>query len=249
MTPLRTRLSLALTTLGMASALYLAPATAEAGEVMCSNDFGSCTVSNDGFDLIFCDCEGGFGSEDTGGDFLEGLSDEELLLECEAALETCSEFGTGTGGSEDGFETFGEEGFETGEADTGFETFGEESSETGEGGLDTTGGEDGESGTGDTADAGNDSSADEGDADSGGEDGGATGGDDGAGESGTDDGDEGPGGTDEAADGGETAGESDGGQDLDEAGCSCSTEDAGAMRNAGLAFVLLLGAFGLRRRR
>ncbi|EDM75079.1 hypothetical protein PPSIR1_00295 [Plesiocystis pacifica SIR-1] len=262
-----------------AATLSLAPATATAAEVMCSNDFGSCTVSNEGFGSIFCLCEGGGDGGTTGGGLLDGLSEAELMEICESWLEGCveSESESESWGGESttgGFETFGEEGFETtfggegettfgGEGETtagggtfgeeGFETFGEEDSG---GPLDTdTGGGEGTTGTGGgTADSGEgDDAADE-DGSTG------AGSTSGSGESGTDGGgSEGRGSTDdgagtdeaadEAADVGETVGGgTGGGQELDETGCSCSAEDAGSLRNMGLAIVLLVGAFGLRRR-
>ena len=90
------------TTLGLALALtaWLVPATARAVTVDCSNPFGSCEVSNDGADEVFCDCDNG-GTGSTGGMDWSGLSEEELLVVCFDQLEFCgpigeTEFGTST---------------------------------------------------------------------------------------------------------------------------------------------------------
>jgi MYXO-CTERM domain-containing protein len=94
------------TTLGLALALtaLLVPATARAVTVDCSNPFGSCEVSNDGEDEVFCDCDNG-GTGSTGGMDWTGLSEEELLVVCFDHLEICgpiaeTDFGTSTFGTD-----------------------------------------------------------------------------------------------------------------------------------------------------
>lgn len=81
----------------------LGASQAHAIEVTCENDFGSCRVSNDdGFDSTFCDCGDGGGGIDSGGNDFEGLTEEELLAQCESELELCEQFGGETGGATTG---------------------------------------------------------------------------------------------------------------------------------------------------
>jgi MYXO-CTERM domain-containing protein len=94
------------TTLGLALAFtaLLVPATAHAITVECSNPFGTCEVSNDGDDEVFCDCDNG-GTGSTGGNVWMGLDEEELQAVCFDQLEFCgpiaeTEFGTSTFGTD-----------------------------------------------------------------------------------------------------------------------------------------------------
>src|SRR5687768_10281555 len=86
-------------TLGLALTLtaVLVPATAHAVEVECMGPFGTCTVSNDGFDEVFCDCDnGGFGT--SGAMMYAGLDEAELLAVCHDFVNDCMD-GFGTTGS------------------------------------------------------------------------------------------------------------------------------------------------------
>ncbi|NVB40254.1 MYXO-CTERM domain-containing protein [Pseudenhygromyxa sp. WMMC2535] len=97
---LRHRALSALTPLLSLSALLFA-GSADAAEVECSSDYGSCEVNNDNWDSVSCSCgsEGSDGS--TGGDDWSGLSEAELLEICQDHLDWCEEF------SDEGYETFG----------------------------------------------------------------------------------------------------------------------------------------------
>ena len=127
-----------------------APLTAHAIEVECSLEGGStCTVSNDPFDNVTCDCADEGGSGTVGGNTWEGFDEEMMLEVCEAQLSFCevsdtevgptstsagtfgsdTEFGTG-GDTESGFDTEGS----TGDGTTGYGTTGYGESSTGGGG-------------------------------------------------------------------------------------------------------------------
>jgi MYXO-CTERM domain-containing protein len=56
-------------------------------DLMCSNRLGECTISNDPVDFVECTCASGEDFSGGGGMMWAGLSDEELLLECEAQLD------------------------------------------------------------------------------------------------------------------------------------------------------------------
>ena len=83
--------------------LALVPSTALAVEVECSNEDGSCTVSNDGgTDSVECDCDG-VSSGTTGGNEWAGLDEDEMDEVCLGELELCGGFGsTGFGTSDTG---------------------------------------------------------------------------------------------------------------------------------------------------
>ena len=84
--------------------LALVPSTALAVEVECSNEDGTCTVSNDGgTDSVNCDCDG-VSSGTTGGNVWAGLDEDEMNEVCLGELELCGGFGTTFGGT-----TFGED--------------------------------------------------------------------------------------------------------------------------------------------
>ncbi len=239
-------------------------------EVMCQGPFGTCSVSNDGFDEVDCTCEGsGFGS--TGGNEYAGLTEEELMAACLDFLADCEEFG------EEGFET--ETGWEettdtgepdtsttdtgwetdtneTGEPDTGMETgdgdgdgdeFGEESAtlSTGDGDGD---GEEAGDGDGDTGDSGDGDGVGDGDGDGDAGEAGDGDGDGDAGEAGDGDGDSAGESPNEAGDEGETdTGSTTGGasEDGDE-GCACDVSNHAS--GLGMMALSILGLVGLRRR-
>jgi MYXO-CTERM domain-containing protein len=74
--------------------LLSVPSTARAAEVMCSNEAGECTISNDGgVDSSSCTCEDGGGDETGGGSEWADLSEDELLEICYDHLSVC---GAGT---------------------------------------------------------------------------------------------------------------------------------------------------------
>jgi hypothetical protein len=95
-------LSLSALTLAL---LSMAPRTAQAAEVMCSNGFGECTVSNDGQSFISCSCMDNGSDEASGGDELLGLSEEELQVICLEHLAWCEPQGDGDGDLETGTTT------------------------------------------------------------------------------------------------------------------------------------------------
>ncbi len=92
------RMTLGLT---LAATSVLLPGTAWAITVDCSNEDGSCTVSNDGgTDFQSCSCAGGSGTTGAGGNEYAGLDAEALAQVCEGLLELCapieSDVGTDT---------------------------------------------------------------------------------------------------------------------------------------------------------
>src|SRR5690349_3571862 len=151
-------LSLSALTLGL---FFAAPRAANAAEVMCSNDYGSCTVSNDGSSHISCTCVDNSGDESSGGDEFAGLSEEELNVICLEHLAFCEPNGDGDGDPNTS-------GTSTGDP-------------TGDGGTSTSDSGDGSTTdpntTGDTADSG---TTGDGSTSEGGTDGGTTAGDTGA---------------------------------------------------------------------
>ena len=87
--------------------LALVPSTALAVEVECSNEDGSCTVSNDGgIDSVDCTCDGAVAGS-TGGNMWAGLDEDEMDEVCLGELELCGGFGTTFGGTTFGGTTFG----------------------------------------------------------------------------------------------------------------------------------------------
>jgi MYXO-CTERM domain-containing protein len=83
--------------------LALVPSTALAVEVECSNEDGTCTVSNDGSDSVDCECDMGGSSGTTGGNDWSGLDEDEMEMVCGEQLELCgggdTTFGTADTGS------------------------------------------------------------------------------------------------------------------------------------------------------
>jgi hypothetical protein len=257
-----------LTLPALALGLVLAsPSTAEAAEVMCSNEWGECTVSNDGQSWISCSCGDTGGDEGTGGDEFFGLSEEELNAVCLEHLAWCEGFGeTGEGGegtstSTDGGESTSDSGEEGSSTDEGGTTVGEEGTSTsGEEGTSTSG----EEGT--STDGGDGSTTAEGDGSTTAEgDGGTAEGDGSTGDSGEastgDSGDTnstGDSGSGSGSDGGTTQGEEgDGGSETgnggdggggagDEGGQGCSVNPHAS--GIGLLMLSMLGLLGLRRR-
>src|SRR5687768_3198389 len=76
-------------TIGTAALALLLPSISRAATVECSDEYGSCELSNDGPDSISCSCDEGDSGGTTGGDEWEGLSEEELLEICEVELAFC----------------------------------------------------------------------------------------------------------------------------------------------------------------
>ena len=119
------RSSLALAVIGAA------PLTAHAIEVECSTKDGStCTVSNDPFDSVNCNCADGPGLGTSGANTWEGFDEEMLTEVCEAQLDSCNfgdtEFGptttsAGTFGTDSGT-TDGDTEGTTGYGTTGYGT-------------------------------------------------------------------------------------------------------------------------------
>ena len=82
----------------LAGAGVLVPGTAWAITVECSNEDGSCSVSNDGgVDFESCECVGGAGTGGTGGSNYSGLNAAELDAICQDLLEFCTAFDTELG--------------------------------------------------------------------------------------------------------------------------------------------------------
>ncbi len=77
-------------------AYFLTPGSVLAASVQCSNEHGTCTVSDEGPDWASCDCEYGSG-EGTGGNTWDDLSDAELEVICEDFLLSCGESSSTTG--------------------------------------------------------------------------------------------------------------------------------------------------------
>lgn len=242
----------------------LDPSPAAAAEVMCSNDYGHCTVSNNNGSHISCSCGDSGGDEGTGGDDFEGMSEEELLEVCEDAVAFCEDNGEGgeaesgttgadpTAGEEEGG-VDGEEGDTDDEpGTTGATSGGEEGfpgDDEGEAGTDgaesdgdpeeTTGDSGGDSGGDGNSTGEGDSGGDsEGDPETTGDSGGDSGGE------GNSTGDESPGGEEE---GQQESGDGETGSPADEVegggGCSVATNSG-----LGLLGLALLGLFGLHRR-
>ncbi len=133
------------------------PSTAAAATAMCSSELGSCEVSNDNGDFVFCECEGGDQLGGTGGSEWDGLSENELHEICLNELASCDIGETTTGGETEGqTTTVGETEGSGGETDP--TTEGETDPTTGESESHTTVGEptkgDTEDPTGDTVDPG-----------------------------------------------------------------------------------------------
>lgn len=117
--------------------LFCGPPPPPAG-LECSNRLGDCTISNDPTDWIECTCADGEGFAGGGGMMWAGLSDDELVLECEAQLDDGCAIGgsegstgdpgtSGTGGTGDPGETEGTGGTgagSTGGHDTGMDESG-----------------------------------------------------------------------------------------------------------------------------
>lgn len=94
--------------------LLTLPRLAHAGEVECHDDYGSCSVGNEGQDWVGCGCADEGGTGGTGGNDWEDFSDEELMEICMAELafcggddsdpeeETGEEAGCGGGSEEEG---------------------------------------------------------------------------------------------------------------------------------------------------
>jgi MYXO-CTERM domain-containing protein len=227
---------------------------AMATEVMCSNAFGECTVSNDGFDSIECICDGdGFGG--TGGDEYIGLSEDELMQVCLDQLVFCEP----VDGTEDTGDSTTDGGMDTGTTDTGDDEGGTGMTGDGDGDGDTGGNStgdgdgDGDGGSGDgDGDGDGDADSGDGDGDSGDGDGDSGDGDgdagDGDGDSGDGDGDgDGDGNAEESGDSGETSTGSDGGAAEGEAtGCACNVTNHAP--GLGLMLLSMLGLLGVRRR-
>jgi len=75
----------------------IAPLTAHAIEVECeAKDESTCTVSNDPFDTLTCECSEDGGGGSTGGESWADFDEEMLLEVCEAQLDFCA-----TGGETD----------------------------------------------------------------------------------------------------------------------------------------------------
>jgi MYXO-CTERM domain-containing protein len=261
-------LSLSVLTVGL---LLAAPRTAQAAEVMCSNAFGECTVSNDGQSFISCSCEEGGSDGGSGGDEFNGLSEEELQAICIEQLAWCepqgdgdgdAETGTTTGDPTDGGEGTSESG-EEGTSDSGEEG----TSESGEEGTTESGDGDGDSGTTDSGEGeGESSTSGEGEEGSTGDPGEAGDTDEGStgdpgegeGEAGDGDGDSGDSGDGSGSDDGSNqSGSGDGGSETgtggDSAGAEGQAEGSGCAvtPNAsgfGLLMLSMLGLLGLRRR-
>jgi MYXO-CTERM domain-containing protein len=256
-----------LLTLGL---FFANPGSAAAAEVMCSNDFGSCTVSNDNFSFVSCNCGEFGGSEGSGGDEFDGLTEAELLEVCNDHLAVCEDFGgdgdgdptdgttggwdTGVDTDETGVDTGVDTGDVTGDetgVDTGVDTdtadTGTDSTDTGVD-TDTAEGGDGNDGdptTGDSTSGDSEGTGEEGVTtgdDSGDGDGDPGDGDGDPGESGGETGEEGPVGTDDGQEGGddETGAPADA---VEGGGCSVATHSG-----LGLIGLMLLGLFGLHRR-
>jgi len=216
-------------------------APARAGEVMCEDENGKCTVGNDP-DSVSCACGDEAGGGGTGGDEWEGLTDEELMKICLAELEFCGfgESDTGEGTSTTGVDPDGDDGMDDGVDGTGT-TVTSTSTSTGDGDGD---------GDGDATDGGDAEGTSTGDGT----------GEDGTGEDGTGDGgtgtEGGMEGTDDAADAGaetdgtgtdtDTGADGGAGDDGSKAGCGCRVDGG---RDAWAGAVLGLGLLGLRRRR
>jgi MYXO-CTERM domain-containing protein len=258
--PMRTRTfalksALPLLTLGL---LLFGSRPAMAIEVMCSNEFGECTVSNDGFDEIECTCADGGGLGGTGGDQYFGLTDAELLEICLDQLVLCDGQGgtdggteetgwggtdggteeTGWGGTEESGETFGDTGDGDGDSSGDGDGDGDSGDSVGDGDGDSGGDGDGDSGDGDgDGDSGGDGDGDSGDGDPGDGDG------DSAGDTNTDDGDnqEGSGDSGESGTSADTGAAEDGAS-----GCSCATTNSAP--GIGLMLLSLFGLVRLRRR-
>lgn len=77
------------------ASIFAAPSLAHAIEVQCeSKDGSSCTVSNDGFDSVSCECAGDPGGGSTGGNEWDDFDEAQLLEVCEAELAWCEAEGT-----------------------------------------------------------------------------------------------------------------------------------------------------------
>jgi MYXO-CTERM domain-containing protein len=229
--------------LSMLGLLLVASRPALAIEVMCTNAFGECTVSNDGFDSIECLCNGeGFGG--TGGDQYTDLTEDELLQVCIDQLVFCeggndtSTDGGGTGTSDTGVDPTGDGDGDGDGGDTAMSGDGD-----GDTGGNSTGDGDGDGdlgdGDGDSGDGDGDSAGDSGDGDGDAGDGDG----DSAGDTNSDDGSN----ADESGDGGETSTGSDAGAaEGDSTGCACNVTNHAP--GVGLMLLSMLGLLGLRRR-
>ena len=113
----------------------LVPLDAWAIEVECSNEFGSCTVSNDPVDFMTCSCDDTAGTGGTGASEWAGLTEEELMAICVQELDLCAPLST-TGSTSAGTTTVAPT--TTGVGDTGFATTG--TSDGTAGGSDSSGG-------------------------------------------------------------------------------------------------------------
>lgn len=164
----------------LASVCGGAPPPPPVEDLECSSPLGSCTIANEPVDFLECTCADGEGFAGGGGNEWAELSEDELLMECEAQLAEGCAAGSETGDTTD----TGEPG-DTGEQGDTDDTGGEGSTggagstgEPGETGVDDSGGAEGSSGNPPPATTGEDAT-----------DGGSEGSDGGA------DGDEGGGGT------------------------------------------------------
>jgi len=118
----------------LALPLLLGSTVASAATVECSNDYGTCEVSNDGFDEVTCTCndEDGFGS--TGSNEWDDYSEQMLDELCLSMLSDCEWEGvtTSTGG-----ETSDTDGWTDGWTESDSETTGCPGETTGWSGSDT----------------------------------------------------------------------------------------------------------------
>jgi MYXO-CTERM domain-containing protein len=227
-------------TASLALAAWALPSTAHAIDVDCQTEYGSCSVSNDPFDFVTCQCSDESGTGGTGVNDWSEFDAEMLLQICESELEFCAFAGTDGGDTEGGSAgtTVGTASTTTtGGDETSTTTGGDDTSTTTSGDdTSTSGGTDTWPGTSETT------------SDTGGTSGGTSASTSGASASGTgttSGGDANPdstAGVDDADtdDGGAGADDDEGG--LAKRGCSVSPD-----RPVGLS-LLLLGLLGLRRR-